>query len=49
MLELKLKVYHKGEGKTLSMKKTDTLGELIRVAMVEHGVEGRVVEDVRLR
>ena len=29
MLELKLKLYHLGEAKTISCKKTDTLDQLI--------------------
>ena len=49
MLELKLKLYHLGEAKTISCKKTDTLDQLIGMAVQAHGIEGKTVEEIRLR
>lgn len=38
ILALKLKVYYKGEQKTLNVKKNQSLSELIRLSLVEHGI-----------
>lgn len=38
ILALKLKVYYKGEQKTLNVKKNQSLSELIGLSLVEHGI-----------
>ena len=49
LLSLNLKVYHEGQPKDISVKKTDTLEDLIQRAYQDFGIEGKEVQDCRLR